>query len=118
MSGGARITGWITAFFPYLKDQQTGKISRRNYWLTEGGERLQKLLYLDDPEEYFLGITTNEFPGSLAKAPFLWQCSRWWYLTSSYKMEFLGGFAGVKQDRTTLFLRPEIGWAVREATTP
>jgi hypothetical protein len=29
-------------------------------------------------------------------------------------MEFLGGFVGVAQNRKTLDLRPEIGWAVRE----
>lgn len=30
-------------------------------------------------------------------------------------MEFLGGFVGVAQDSTTLTLRPEIGWVVRES---
>jgi hypothetical protein len=30
-------------------------------------------------------------------------------------LEFLGGFVGVAQDQETLTLRPEIGWAVREA---
>jgi len=30
-------------------------------------------------------------------------------------MELLGGFVGISQDRTTLGLRPAIGWAVREA---
>jgi len=30
-------------------------------------------------------------------------------------MEFLGGFVGVSQDEASLALRPEIGWAVREA---
>ena len=30
-------------------------------------------------------------------------------------MEFVGGFVGVAQDRETLALRPEIGWAVLEA---
>jgi hypothetical protein len=29
-------------------------------------------------------------------------------------MEFLGGFVGVSQDKDTLTVKPEIGWAVRE----
>jgi hypothetical protein len=29
-------------------------------------------------------------------------------------MEFIGGILGVSQDRETLSLRPEIGWAVRD----
>jgi hypothetical protein len=45
----------------------------------------------------------------MAKAPF-----RWEYLDSSYQMEFLAGFVGVRQDAETLALRPEIGWAVHE----
>lgn len=30
-------------------------------------------------------------------------------------MEFVGGLMGIRQDPDTLCLRPEIGWAVREA---
>jgi hypothetical protein len=30
-------------------------------------------------------------------------------------MEFIGGLVGIRQDPHTLRLRPEIGWAVREA---
>jgi hypothetical protein len=29
-------------------------------------------------------------------------------------LEFFGGFVGVRQDPSSLLLRPEIGWAVRE----
>jgi len=114
-SGGPLITGWITAFFPYLQDRKTGKVSHQNHWLIKGGRQLQELLYSFeyDSDQFGYGFTTEEFPSGLAKAPFLWQ-----YLTSSYNMEFLGGFVGVRQDPNDLFLRPEIGWAVREATSP
>jgi hypothetical protein len=44
-----------------------------------------------------------------AKAPFLWK-----YYGADYEMEFVGGLMGIAQDSTTLSLRPEIGWAVRE----
>jgi hypothetical protein len=46
----------------------------------------------------------------MSKAPFSWD-----YLDRSFDMEFLGGFVGVSQDRETLAVKPEIGWAVREA---
>lgn len=113
MSGGPYITGWITAFFPYLKDLQTGKASQQNPWLIKGGSQLQELLYpIEDSNDDTVhpGLTTEYFPSGLAKAPFIWK-----YLHLSYDMEFLGGFVGVRQDLNDLFLRPEIGWAVREA---
>jgi hypothetical protein len=51
-------------------------------------------------------------PGGLSKVPCRWQC-----LDQYFEMEFLSGFLGVAQDEETLALRPEIGWAVREAST-
>lgn len=72
-SGGASITGWSIAFFPYLKDQY--------------------------------GNPTR----GLARAPF-----KWAFPTREFDMEFLGGFVGVAQDSSTLTLRPEVGWAIRE----
>lgn len=97
-SGGPYITGWITAFFPYLKNWETGRATTRNSGHTNAGKEFQGH-----------GLTTDAFPVGLAAAPFLWK-----YLGHSYEMEFLGGFVGVSQDRETLRLRPEIGWAVRD----
>ena len=37
---------------------------------------------------------------------------------TTFKMEFLAGFVGVQQDPGTFALRPEIGWAVRDAPSP
>lgn len=51
-----------------------------------------------------------DLPSGLSKAAF-----RWNYRDQSFDMEFLGGFVGVGQDKETLAVRPEIGWAVREA---
>ncbi len=111
-SGGPYTSGWITAFFPYLKDWQTGRATDRNPWLAEGGKELQEVLYppiKSDPHRFSHGPTTTAFPAGLARAPFLWN-----YLGHSYPMEFLGGFVGVRQEADTLRLRPEIGWAVRD----
>ena len=110
-SGGPYITGWITAFFPYLKDWQARAL-RINPWLAEGGEKLQSLLSpKEDADRQGFGPrpTTECFPSGLARAPFHWQ-----YLNRSIEMEFLGGFIGVRQEPATLELHPEIGWAVRE----
>ena len=38
----------------------------------------------------------------------------WIYHNLEFQMEFLAGFVGVKQDKETLELRPEIGWAIRD----
>lgn len=115
-SGGPYITGWLTAFFPYLKDWQTGRASQKNRWLACGGKELQDLLYPPatiDSHRWGHGPTTEAFPSGLARAPFLWK-----YLDREFDMEFLGGFVGVRQEADSLRLRPEIGWAVREQVAP
>ena len=109
-SGGPYANGWITAFFPYLKDEKTGHVSRKNPWLAQGGEALKELLFPSksrDPARFGHGLTTDTLPSGLVRAPFVWK-----HYFSSYEMEFLGGFVGVRQDADTLRLRPEIGWAV------
>jgi hypothetical protein len=114
-SGGPYTSGWITAFFPYLKDWRTGRASHKNPWLAKGGKELEELLYPPakiDLHRFGHGPTTEAFPSGLARAPFLWN-----YLDRSFEMEFLGGFVGVRQETDTLRLRPEIGWAVREQVT-
>jgi hypothetical protein len=108
-SGGAAVTGWITAFFPYLKDEQ-GTASRKNPWLAEGGARLQGLLGAAEDPQVCDGPSPDAFPSGLARAPFVWE-----YLNRKFPMEFLGGFVGVNQNAATLTLRPELGWVVREA---
>jgi hypothetical protein len=109
-SGGAAITGWITAFFPYFKDEQ-GNPTKKNPWLAEGGAKLKLLMTGEwDRERFDLGgPSPGAFPSGLARAPFVWE-----YLKQKFDMEFLGGFVGVAQDPATLALRPEIGWAIRE----
>ncbi len=112
-SGGPKITGWITSFFPYLKDYETGRAENPVEELFKGGgEDIDQILDPDqNPNHGFVhGPTIEKLPGGLSKAPFRWQ-----YFDKTTEMEFLGGFVGVAQDPQTLALRPEIGWAVREA---
>jgi hypothetical protein len=130
-SGGPVITGWITAFFPYLKDGRTGRAEHPVGELVTGGQSVD--WYLSTERErlrgrngyratsatrppgygFVEGPTMQGLPGGLSKAPFRWELPG-----RDVDMEFLGGFMGVAQDHETLALRPEIGWAVREAPGP
>jgi hypothetical protein len=109
-SGGAAITGWIAAFFPYFKDGQ-GNPTQVNPWLAEGGAKLKLLLAGEWDEKQFDlgGPSPGVFPSGMARAPFVWS-----YLDQRFDMEFLGGFGGVAQDAETLTLKPEICWAIRQ----
>jgi hypothetical protein len=51
-----------------------------------------------------------DLPFGISRAPFCWH-----YRKQSFDMQFLGGFVGVRQNKETLAVKPEIGWAVREA---
>jgi Domain of unknown function (DUF4419) len=122
-SGGATVTGWITLFFPYIKDLNSGECNKLNVYPREtsnimtGCSPSHNNINLDLLEETTFNkfsrhtsINVSQFPLGLAKAPFIWK-----YIGITYKMEFLSGFVGVKQNSQNLFLRPEIGWIVRDA---
>jgi hypothetical protein len=63
---------------------------------------------------FYLGVgwgpRISDLPSGISRAPFCWH-----YRKQSFNMQFLGGFAGVSQDKETLAVKPEIGWALREA---
>ncbi len=113
VSGGAKINGWITAFFPYANDHATKRPSvPHRVHFGNDKELLNSMLYPGDQSDWDTpGFGIPSFPSGLSKAPF-----RWNSMDRSFGMEFLGGFVGVAQDLETLTLRPEIGWAVREAS--
>lgn len=111
-SGGPYVSGWITAFFPYLMDRDTGLATNRNGWLVGNRTKLKRLLEGSEDNGPFPGITTESFPSGLSKVPL-----RWTYLNVSHDMELLAGFIGVRQDPETLALRPEIGWAVHDPSS-
>lgn len=96
-SGGPYITGWIIKFFPYINHK------------VRGSEGLENPYVLSEPIGFMEGLETNQFNNGLSKAEF-----NWIYLDTTYQMEFLAGFIGIRQDPKSLTLRPEIGWAVKE----
>jgi len=94
-SGGPYITGWVIKFFPYISD---------------GNQKMIKNPYIErEPKEFMEGLQTNQFNNGLSKAGFIWN-----YFGKKYEMEFLAGFIGIKQDKKSLTLRPEIGWLVKD----
>jgi hypothetical protein len=94
-SGGPYIKGWLIKLFPYLST-------------TSNGPRMNS--YIDtEPTREYSGLKTNDFCNGISQADFVWS-----YPGADFKMEFVAGFIGVMQDKTTLALRPEIGWAVKD----
>ncbi|WP_425396369.1 DUF4419 domain-containing protein [Aeoliella sp.] len=94
-SGTPFISGWLRKLFPYIRRH---KKAMHNDYLERDDERS--------------GPDPIDIPRGPSRAPFVWN-----YLTDEYAMELFGGLIGVAQDPDTLALRPEIGWAVREAPT-
>jgi hypothetical protein len=105
-SGGPFVSGWLTAFFPYLRNGEGGPMEK-NRWLAAGGKTLDEILYPTQGRHPFGRPTSRSFPSGLARAPFLWK-----YYDRSYEMDFVGGFVGVRQDRDDMSVRPEIGWVI------
>jgi len=106
--------GWINLFFPYLIADEDLPM-RRNPWLT--GQRDFDELLAPPPKKSQRGYVYDpQYPSGLARAPFIWEKRDGQdNLLNQWDMEFLGGFVGIAQDPQSLCLRPEIGWAVREA---
>jgi hypothetical protein len=106
-SGSAHTTGWVSTLFPYLStpEAQFARWSGQPY----AGPRLQRNPWLGASSSRS-GPGRDDFPGGPAKAPF-----KWCYFHETFDMEFIGGLIGIRQDPRTLCLRPEIGWAVRQA---
>jgi hypothetical protein len=89
------VSGWILKLFPYLiGGGSADRPFRRNEWLDRAISR-------------DCGPGLEHFPHLPARAPFSWK-----YYEREFDMEFVGGLIGVRQDRESLSLRPEIGWAI------
>ncbi|HMK07587.1 MAG TPA: DUF4419 domain-containing protein [Anaerolineales bacterium] len=102
-------SGWIGLFFPYLNDQ-TGSATRRNPWIVDGG------LLLDPGASR---LRDRDIPSGLARASLGWvERGPAGELLRQLEVDLFGGFVGVSQQRPTLRLRPEIGWAVGTGSIP
>lgn len=99
-SGGPYINGAINVFFPYLCDEKDGDL-RPNRTMLEWAKGINRT---------FGGTHPDKLPLGVSKVPFEWK-----YLGTELPMEFIGGFVGVAQDKTSLAVRPAIGWAIKDA---
>jgi hypothetical protein len=96
------VTGWVVFFFPYLRGQD-GRPSTPASWMQDGKTT--------SFASTAVGFSPRLLGGGVSVAPFHLELRD----GSTREMEFLAGFMGGAQDSLTLALRPEIGWAIREA---
>jgi len=118
-------SGWISQFFPYLLDPE-GPGTRRNPWLIEWrcSQESSRPRETHRPASRYPGpsmplLPSRHLPTGLAKA-FLTEVERdiEGHPRRTRQMELFAGFIGVAQDPSSLRLRPEIGWAVRDMLPP
>jgi hypothetical protein len=107
-SGGPHMNGWINVLFPFERDDASGMFSVRN----PHAERWEWPVLDDERQHAWEGARPQELPLGLSRAPLLWKVL---VPPGEYRYELLAGFVGVSQDPASGALRPEIGWAVREA---
>ncbi|HJD81095.1 DUF4419 domain-containing protein [Kitasatospora aureofaciens] len=96
VSGGPRVTGWLTAFFAHTQ--------------TPDGPRLRQTFGWREAAEWPYhrdAFAVNDFPSHLSTVPFVWEC-----LGVERPMAFVGGVLGIERDGE--FLRPRLGHAVLE----
>lgn len=113
--------GWFAVLFPYLIRGAVKPKPERNPWLT-GTLDLNEML---EPEATvhrlrggrYGGLVESALPTGLSRVPFQWRDrTPSGDTVREFSMEFLAGFVGVRQDRVTMCLRPEIGWGVRDVS--
>ncbi len=127
MSGGPYVTGWIALFFPYLESaawkDEPDPVPEPTLW-----EQVKKVIGMGEPHDQEVNprfirnrmtgwtsqtmLELQSFPTGISLAPFNWK-----YLGQEFKMAFLTGFVGIRQDPGTLLLTPAIDWAVVEETS-
>ena len=80
------ISGWILNFFPYINKKKNPNLGST-----------------DKPSKFEI----NDLPSGLSKATLLLDDRG-----AIYNMELISGFLGIKQDKVSKALRPEITWVV------
>lgn len=126
-SGGPFITGWISNFFPYIKKklyekkgiidyEQQGVVKEEileiinvedlNYEDIKEVSVLIKNPILEKTEDNKLKL--DQFSNGIFKVPFKWK-----YNDKEYKMNFLSGLIGIKENDN--ILESEINWIVSSA---
>lgn len=87
---GTRINGWVCVFFPYNNEGV-----------------YQKKMMQAEPDKR--SLAPFSLPSGISKVPF-----NMISYSDTFKMEFVSGFIGVRQNEIHLAVRPEISYAIRE----
>jgi hypothetical protein len=115
--------GWFTVLFPYLSEGSRRSDHQRNPWLA-GEREMCEMLEPERTVRQLRGgrgsfVFESALPTGLSRVPFQWHDqTEAGDTVRRFSMEFLAGFFGIRQDRETMCLRPEIGWAVQDVSGP
>ncbi len=104
MSGGSSVDGWITKFFPYIKETEF----KKTIFGYKTRINIIKNPLLNSDRKCHIKI--GDFPNGISSIDFKWIC-----LNSSYKMKFTSGFIGITEEAQTNRLKSEINWIVAES---
>ncbi|MFJ6620085.1 DUF4419 domain-containing protein [Kitasatospora sp. NPDC091335] len=96
MSGGPRVTGWLTAFLAHTQTPDGPRLRRSFDWREAAGR-----------EYHQEAFEVNDFPSHVSKVPFVWEV-----LGREVPMVLVGGVLGIERDGE--YLRPRLGTAVLE----
>ncbi|MFJ4189498.1 DUF4419 domain-containing protein [Kitasatospora sp. NPDC089509] len=96
VSGGPRVTGWLTAFFAHTQTPDGPRLRQTFGWR----EAAESAYHRD-------AFAVNDFPSHLSVVPFVWD-----RLGFERSMIFVAGVLGIERDGE--FLRPRLGHAVLE----
>lgn len=90
------ITGWISTFFPYVKNT--------NFWKIKSG-------LVKNPHVFGKNKTLEptDFPTGITKVPFLWK-----YHGTEFKMHLISGLIGITENPSTNFLETHINWIIQD----
>jgi hypothetical protein len=110
-SGPSVMTGWVTTFFPYLKELEGGLYPSPYY------EDWERRLRIDDKQHWRArwddpqGVGMHAVPPCLTGVPLtvIWGSDK-------QELRLVGGLMGVSQRPDDLTLQPECGWAIVHAS--
>jgi hypothetical protein len=117
------IDGWLLKFYPYLQGGTPPVVEKKvianngpaDIMTVHTGDVASyktRTLYLRKSE--FKEIkNVNDLPKELANVPFVLEIKGDdGVIKETFNMEFWAGFMGVKQDKQSFNVKPEIGWAI------
>lgn len=106
-SGPSVMTGWITVFFPYLKESDQ-KLYPNPYF-----EDWERRLQIDDKQHWRQRWDDPQGVGMWAVPPCLTSVPlKVYWGDTECMMRLVGGLLGVSQSQETLAVQPECGWVI------